>query len=81
MLYRLIKYICEYKGIEESDINEDSNMIVDLGITSMELFEILCNFEEEIEFDEENLELFICETVGQLAAILESIKFNEQGEQ
>lgn len=74
MLTRLIEEISRYKGIPKKKITKDSNLILELGITSMELFEILFHFEQELDFNDQDLEMFAAETVGELANILDSLK-------
>lgn len=74
MLTKLINEISIYKGIPVEQITKDSNLILELGITSMELFEILFQFEQELNFDEQDLEMFAAETVGELADVLEKLK-------
>lgn len=72
MLEKLIKEIALYKSINESEITPESNLIIDLGVNSLELFEILFPFEELVEFSDDDIEVFSIETVGELGEFLQS---------
>ena len=74
MYKKLVEEIANYKGIAQESISAESNLILDLGISSMELVEILLPFEELVEFSDEAVEAFNFETVGELAEFLETIK-------
>ena len=54
---KLIKYLADYTDIEESNINGKSELIVDLGLTSYDIVEILCEIEDlyEVEMDNEKI--------------------------
>ena len=54
---KLIKYLADYTDIEESNINGKSELIVDLGLTSYDIVEILCDIEDlyEVEMDNEKI--------------------------
>ena len=54
---KLIKYLADYTDIEESNINGKSELIVDLGLTSYDIVEILYNIEDlyEVEMDNEKI--------------------------
>ena len=54
---KLIKYLADYTDIEESNINGKSELIVDLGLISYDIVEILCDIEDlyEVEMDNEKI--------------------------
>ena len=54
---KLIKYLSEYTDIEESKIKGNSELVVDLGLTSYDIVEILCDIEElyGVEIDNQKI--------------------------
>lgn len=43
---KLIDYLSDYLEIDRDKITEDSNLVVDLGLTSYDVVEIVCDLEE-----------------------------------
>lgn len=43
---KLIKYLSDYLEIEIDKITENSELVVDLGLTSYDVVEIICDLEE-----------------------------------
>lgn len=54
---KLIKYLAEYTDIDEGEIKETSELVIDLGLTSYDIVEILCDIEElyDVEIDNEQI--------------------------
>ena len=54
---KLIKYLAEYTDIDESEIKGTSELVIDLGLTSYDIVEILCDIEElyDVEIDNEQI--------------------------
>lgn len=52
---KLIKYLAEYTDIDEGEIKGTSELVIDLGLTSYDIVEILCDIEElyDVEIDNE----------------------------
>lgn len=50
---KLIKYLAEYTDIDEGEIKGTSELVIDLGLTSYDIVEILCDIEElyDVEID------------------------------
>ena len=45
----VIDFICEYEGFEKREISLDSNLVLDLGLTSLELFDLMNALENAFE--------------------------------
>lgn len=43
---KLIKYLSDYLEIDTNKITKDSQLVVDLGLTSYDVVEIICDLEE-----------------------------------
>lgn len=54
---KLIKYLAEYTDIDEGEIKGTSELVIDLGFTSYDIVEILCDIEElyDVEIDNEQI--------------------------
>ncbi|GEM_PF-833913 len=48
---KLVKFISEYQGIDIEEIKVESNLIMDLALTSMELFEVFNQISEWMDID------------------------------
>ena len=57
MLEEIITYIAAYQHIPRESINESSHLIKDLGMSSLDIMQLICAVEErfQIEFDEDEL--------------------------
>ncbi len=63
---KLIKYLSEYTDIEESKIKGNSELVVDLGLTSYDIVEILCDIEELYGVEIDNQKIAEMKTVDDL---------------
>lgn len=54
---KLIKYLAEYTDIDEGEIKGTSELVIDLGLISYDIVEILCDIEElyDVEIDNEQI--------------------------
>ena len=54
---KLITYLAEYTDIDEGEIKGTSKLVIDLGLTSYDIVEILCDIEElyDVEIDNEQI--------------------------
>lgn len=48
MIKRLKKIFVEYMGIENIEINRETNIKNDLGLNSFDLAQLVCNVEDEL---------------------------------
>ena len=74
-MYEQFKQILmEQMNIDEDQITEDAQLVADLGINSLELADLVYNYEEKfgIEIDEDAYQHF--STVGDVVKYLESVK-------
>ena len=71
MLEKIRKILEEELNIDPEDVNEDSDFRDDLGVDSLDLFELVMNLENEygVEFPAEELETL--RTVGDVIEFLE----------
>lgn len=71
MLEKIKEIIAEQLGVEESEITLESSFQEDLGADSLDLFEMVMEFEDEFEVEIETEELETMETVGAIVKYLE----------
>ena len=76
MLEKIREILNEELNIDPEDVNEDSDFRDDLGVDSLDLFELVMNLENEygIEFPAEELESL--RTVGDVIEFLEKNNVN-----
>lgn len=78
MIELIKKILIEVIGndAEAGSWNENTDILKDIGIDSVQLIEFLLKIEEniEVEFDYENLEYDMLSSIGLLAKKLEEIK-------
>ena len=76
MLEKIREILEEELNIDPEDVNEDSDFRDDLGVDSLDLFELVMNLENEygIEFPAEELESL--RTVGDVIDFLEKNNVN-----
>ncbi len=72
MLEKIKEIIAEQLGVEESEITLEASFQDDLGADSLDLFEMVMEFEDEFEIEIETEELETMETVGAIVKYLES---------
>ncbi len=51
MINKLKEIICEHTGLEDFEINEDTVLITDLGLNSMDLVNLACDVEDEFDIE------------------------------
>ncbi|MBU5468771.1 acyl carrier protein [Falcatimonas sp. MSJ-15] len=71
MLDRIKQVILEYVEIEESKINEDTNLIEDLGLNSYDLMSLAGAMEEEFDIEISDRDVTNIVTVGDLMEYIE----------
>ena len=57
MLEKIIEIIAKYSEVDKAQINRDSSLAVDLGLTSLDVLKIAVDLEEEfgMEFEEDEI--------------------------
>lgn len=74
MLETIKKLVAENLGIEEETITENASFKEDLGVDSLDLFELVMALEEEYDLEIPTEELEKLTTVGEVAAYIQEHK-------
>lgn len=67
----VIKILSEKLGIDESEINGESNLLDDLGMDSLDMVEVIMAMEREFEINMSDEELVGIKTVDDLVKKIE----------
>ena len=68
---RIKKLIVKQSGIDESKITENSSFIDDLGLDSLDIIELIMEFEEEFDLEIPDKEAEKMKTVGDVVKYLD----------
>ena len=71
MIKRLEKIFVEYMGIENIEINRETNIKNDQGLNSFDLAQLVCNVEDEFDVEIPDSEMKNIKTVGDVVDYLE----------
>lgn len=71
MIKRLEKIFVDYMGIENIEINRETNIKNDLGLNSFDLAQLVCNVEDEFDVEIPDSEMKNIKTVGDVVDYLE----------
>ncbi|WP_185903673.1 acyl carrier protein [Hathewaya massiliensis] len=71
ILEKVKKVIVDQLGVEEDEIKMESKLVEDLGVDSLEIFEIVMSLEEEFEIQIPNEDIEDIKTVGEVVAYIE----------
>ena len=74
MLETIKKLVAETLGIEEETITENASFKEDLGVDSLDLFELVMALEEEYDLEIPTEDLEKLTTVGEVAAYIQEHK-------
>lgn len=74
MLETIKKLVAENLGIEEETITENASFKEDLGVDSLDLFELVMALEEEYDLEILTEDLEKLNTVGEVAAYIQAHK-------
>lgn len=74
MLETIKKLVAENLGIEEETITENASFKEDLGVDSLDLFELVMALEEEYDLEIPTEALEKLNTVGEVAAYIQAHK-------
>lgn len=74
MLETIKKLVAENLGIEEETITENASFKEDLGVDSLDLFELVMALEEEYDLEISTEDLEKLTTVGEVAAYIQEHK-------
>lgn len=71
ILEKVKKVIVDQLGVEEEEIKIESKLVEDLGVDSLEIFEIVMSLEEEFKIQIPNEDIEDIKTVGEVVAYIE----------
>lgn len=74
ILSKIISTIVDELGIDESGINENSKIVSDLDVNSLELLNVIMVIEEDFEIVLEEKRLRKLKTVGDIAKYVAELK-------
>jgi len=71
MIEKLTKIICEHTGNYDITITEDTILIADLGLNSLDLVNLACIVEDEFDIEIPDRAIKDFKTVGDVIAFIE----------
>lgn len=71
MLEKLTEIICEYTGINNVILNENTVLIADLSLNSLDLVNLSCIVEDEFDIEIPDRAIKDFKTVGDVIAFIE----------
>lgn len=71
MIEKLTKIICEHTGNNDITITEDTILIADLGLNSLDLVNLACIVEDEFDIEIPDKTIKDFKTVGDVIAFIE----------
>ena len=71
MIEKLTKIICEHTGNDDITITEDTVLIADLGLNSLDLVNLACIVEDEFDIEIPDRAIKDFKTVGDVIAFIE----------
>ncbi len=71
MIEKLTKIICEHTGNDDIAINEDTVLIADLGLNSLDLVNLAVKVEDEFDIEIPDRTIKDFKTVGDVIAFIE----------
>ena len=76
LLSHVIELKAEQMGIEESNINENTDFVNDLGADSLDTVELVMTFEEAYGIEISDSEAELMQTVGDTVNFIDKLKTN-----
>ena len=76
ILSHVIELIAEQMGIDESNINENTDFVNDLGADSLDTVELVMTFEEAYGIEISDSEAELMQTVGDTVNFIDKLKTN-----
>lgn len=72
MLDRIIDIISNYQGIEKEKITLQSNLIKEIGLSSFDVTELVCIFEDEFNIEIPDRKISTFQTVEDIVRFIET---------
>ena len=66
--------LVELLGVDESEINNDTNLKEDLGADSLDFTELVMSLEDEYDFESDKADLMKLSTFGDVVKYVESLQ-------
>lgn len=70
MLEKITEILREYTGNDELTLAEDTQLIADVGLNSLDVVNLVCNFEDEFDIEIPDRSLKDLHTVGDLMKLI-----------
>lgn len=51
MFEKVVNIIADYTDVPVDKIHEETNVLTDLGLTSIDFMDMICDFEDEFEYE------------------------------
>lgn len=71
MLEKVIKIICDYQGLDATNVTENSNLISDLGLSSFDVVSLACKFEDEFDVEIPDRKIRSLQTIKDIVDFIE----------
>lgn len=71
VLEKLIELLCEQLDIEADEVNENTDIVNDLGADSLDVVDLVMTLEDEFDIEIPDEDIETIHTVGELARYLE----------
>ena len=71
MIEKLTKIICEHTGNNDITVTEDTVLIADLGLNSLDLVNLACIVEDEFDIEIPDRAIKDFKTIGDVIAFIE----------
>ena len=71
VLEKLIELLCEQLYIETDEVNENTDIVADLGADSLDVVDLVMTLEDEMDIEIPDEDIEKIHTVGELARYLE----------
>lgn len=69
---RVIEIMIDNLGVDESDLNEETRLVEDLGVDSLDMVELAMELEEEFKVNLPDEEMESLKTVGDIVKCIEN---------
>lgn len=80
MINKIIEIICEYSGVDKEKVNLESKLIKDVGLSSFDVTELVCKFEEEFDIEIPDRKISTFQTVSDIVEFVNNQKGTDEDE-
>lgn len=68
----MITFISDYLGVDKSELNENTDLQNDLGLSSFDVMDLSCELEEEFNIKIDTEKLAELHNIGSMAKLLQN---------